>query len=111
VPILAFHGIEDQVVPYNGFQTQAISPAIETWAADWAARNGCDSTPILTTPVETVTMHSWTNCKENADVILYALEGHGHSWPGSLVMPAAITSQAINATDVMWDFFQAHPMP
>jgi polyhydroxybutyrate depolymerase len=111
VPILAFHGIDDQVVPYAGFQTQAIVPAIETWAADWAQRNGCDSTPILTTPLDTVTMHSWTNCDGNADVILYALEGHGHSWPGSLVMPASITSQAINATDVMWDFFQAHPMP
>lgn len=111
IPVLAFHGIDDEVVPYNGFQTQAIVPAIETWAADWAERNGCDSTPVITTPVETVTMHSWVNCKENADVILYALEGHGHSWPGSLILPGALTSQAINATDIMWDFFQSHPMP
>jgi polyhydroxybutyrate depolymerase len=111
VPILAFHGIDDEVVPYNGFQTQEIVPAIETWAADWAERNGCDDAPVITTPVETVTMHSWTNCKEDADVILYALEGHGHSWPGSSMLHGSITSQAINATDIMWDFFQAHPMP
>jgi poly(3-hydroxybutyrate) depolymerase len=39
------------------------------------------------------------------------LEGHGHSWPGSSMMFGEITSQAINATDIMWDFFQAHPMP
>jgi polyhydroxybutyrate depolymerase len=111
VPILAFHGLDDEGVPYEGFQTQAIVPAIETWAADWSQRNGCDPQPVITTPVETVTVHSWPNCEENADVILYALEGHGHSWPGSSMMFGEITSQAINATDIMWDFFQAHPMP
>jgi polyhydroxybutyrate depolymerase len=111
VPILAFHGLDDEGVPYEGFQTQAIVPAIETWASDWAERNGCDPKATITTPVETVTMHSWTNCEENADVILYALDGHGHSWPGSSMMYGEITSQAVNATDVMWDFFQAHPMP
>jgi len=44
-------------------------------------------------------------------VILYTLADHGHSWPGSPVMPKAITSQAVNATDLMWDFFKQHPMP
>jgi polyhydroxybutyrate depolymerase len=111
VPILAFHGLDDEGVPYEGFQTQAIVPAIETWAADWAARNGCDPEPVITVPVETVHLLAWTNCKENADVILYALEGHGHSWPGSSMEFGELTSQAINATDIMWDFFQAHPMP
>jgi polyhydroxybutyrate depolymerase len=111
VPILAFHGIDDEGVPYEGFQTQTIVPAIETWAADWATRNGCDPEPVITVHVETVNMHSWTNCKEDADVILYALEGHGHSWPGSSMAFGELTSQAINATDIMWDFFQAHPMP
>jgi acetyl-CoA acyltransferase len=46
-----------------------------------------------------------------AEVILYTLANHGHSWPGSLVMPRDITSQAVNATDLMWDFFMRHPMP
>ena len=35
-------------------------------------------------------------------------EGKGHSWPGSS-MPASITTQAVDATDVMWEFFAAHP--
>jgi polyhydroxybutyrate depolymerase len=111
IPLLAFHGLDDQVVPYEGFREQAVVPAIEGWAAEWAERNGCDPTPIITTPQDTVTVRSWSNCIDDADVILYSLENHGHSWPGSSVMPSTITSQAINATDIMWDFFQAHPMP
>jgi polyhydroxybutyrate depolymerase len=42
--------------------------------------------------------------------MLYALADQGHSWPGSSVMPPAITSQAVNATDVIWEFFKVHPM-
>jgi poly(3-hydroxybutyrate) depolymerase len=41
---------------------------------------------------------------------LYAMANHGRSWPGSLVMPRSITSQSVSAIDLMWDFFEAHPM-
>ncbi|HEU0296456.1 MAG TPA: PHB depolymerase family esterase [Anaerolineales bacterium] len=111
VPVLAFHGLDDNIVPYEGGTRKAIEPPIKEWAAAWATRNGCSSTPDVTTPMNTVTVHTWSNCKEDADVILYAVANHGHSWPGSPVMPESSTSQAINATDLMWDFFQAHPMP
>ena len=111
VPVLAFHGLNDNVVPYAGGTPKAAVPPIEEWAAAWADRNGCSPTPTVNTPTSTVTLHTWPNCRENAEVSLYSLADHGHSWPGSPVMPPSITSQAINATDVMWDFFQSHPMP
>ncbi len=111
VPVLAFHGLDDNIIPYAGNTPQIMTPPIEDWAAAWAGRNGCASTPTITTPVETITIHTWSQCKENADVILYTLANHGHSWPGSLVMPKNITSQAVNATDVIWEFFKQHPMP
>lgn len=111
VPVLAFHGLDDNIVPYEGGTQQAFEPAIKEWAAGWATRNGCSSTPKVTTPMNTVTVHTWSNCKDHVEVILYSLANHGHSWPGSPVMPESITSQAVNASDLMWDFFQAHPMP
>lgn len=43
-------------------------------------------------------------------MVLYTIAGKGHSWPGS-AMPEAITSHDISATDDIWDFFAAHPMP
>jgi polyhydroxybutyrate depolymerase len=111
MPVLAFHGLDDNIVPYAGGTPLAMEPPIPDWAAAWASRDGCSATPVTTTPVDTVTVQTWTGCMENAGVILYTLAHHGHSWPGSPVMPKAITSQAINATDLMWDFFKAHPMP
>jgi polyhydroxybutyrate depolymerase len=111
VPLMAFHGLNDNIVPYDGGTPMAMEPPIEEWAASWGTRNGCSSSPNITTPAEGVTVRTWSGCKENADVILYTLANHGHSWPGSAVMPKAITSQAVNATDVMWEFFKAHPMP
>ena len=111
VPVLAFHGLDDNIVPYEGGTPEIMLPPIEEWAMDWATRNGCSSTPTITTPVDTVTVRTWSNCNNNADVILYTLANHGHSWPGSAIMPRAITSQAVNATDLMWEFFKAHPMP
>jgi poly(3-hydroxybutyrate) depolymerase len=55
--------------------------------------------------------HTGPGCRGNVEVILYALANHGHSWPGSPVMPKEITLQAVNATDVMQEFFKRHPMP
>src|SRR5258706_15866061 len=111
MPVLAFHGLDDNIVPYNGGTPKAMEPPIEEWAASWATLNGCSASPTITTPVDTVTVHTWQSCKDNADVILYSLANHGHSWPGSAVMPKSITSQAVNATDLMWEFFKAHSMP
>jgi polyhydroxybutyrate depolymerase len=111
VPVLAFHGLDDNVVPYDGTRVRDMLPPVYTWARTWAKRNDCNATPAETKPVEDVTVDTWSGCSENADVVLYTLANHGHSWPGSKVMPREITSQAINATDLMWEFFQKHPMP
>ncbi len=111
MPVLAFHGLDDNIVPYEGGTPKIMEPPIEEWAAAWATRNGCSSIPSITTPMETVTVRTWSDCQNNADVILYTLANHGHSWPGSPIMPKSITSQAVNATDVMWEFFKTHPMP
>jgi polyhydroxybutyrate depolymerase len=111
VPLLAFHGLDDSIVPYDGSTPAMMEPPIEEWAASWAKRNGCSRVPIITAPVDTVTVRTWTNCLNNADVILYTLANHGHSWPGSPVMPKSITSQAVNANEIMWEFFKSHSMP
>jgi polyhydroxybutyrate depolymerase len=111
MPVLAFHGLDDNIVPYTGGTPAIMEPPIPDWAAAWAMRDGCGSVAAITQPVNTVTVQTWSGCQGNTEVILYTLANHGHSWPGSPVMPKAITSQAINATDVMWDFFKAHPLP
>jgi polyhydroxybutyrate depolymerase len=45
-------------------------------------------------------------------VILYTVEGGGHTWPGGKPLPEWIvgrTTNEINASRVMWEFFMQHP--
>jgi polyhydroxybutyrate depolymerase len=115
MPIMAFHGLTDVVVPYNGGPGTGPAaghtfPSIPEWAAAWAARDSCNASAAETHPNADVTRQEWPHCAGGASVVLYSIDHHGDSWPGSKVHPA-ITSQAIDATTVMWSSFQAHPMP
>ncbi len=107
VPVVAFHGTADKILPYEG-KGRILLPVRE-WAAAWAVRNGCDPTPAVTYQQGDVVGETWGNCRDGADVVLYTIRDKGHSWPGS-DMPPEITTQDVNATDVIWEFFAAHPM-
>ncbi len=103
VPILAFHGLEDQMVPYEG--NRAL-PSIPAWAAAWAERNGCREGPVMDRPQPGAERRRWTACQAGAEVVLYALEGVGHAWPG-----VGRAADSVEATALMWAFFEAHRMP
>ena len=61
-----------------------------------------------------VTRREYTNCAENAAVVLYIIKGGGHAWPGgNKPLPAWMvgrTSRSIDATSLMWAFFREHPL-
>ncbi|MCZ7542576.1 MAG: hypothetical protein M5R40_03120 [Anaerolineae bacterium] len=112
VPVVAFHGAADETQPYLGLPDRLLSAP--DWVARWAARNACDATPSVTLQDGVATGETWGNCRDGADVTLYTLEGFGHRWPRSRPIPgleAASTVTDIDATDVIWDFFTAHPFP
>jgi polyhydroxybutyrate depolymerase len=52
------------------------------------------------------------DCKEGTEVILYTVEGGGHTWPGGWqYLPEKIvgkTSRDTDANEVIWDFFKNH---
>jgi polyhydroxybutyrate depolymerase len=112
VPVVSFHGTADKLLPYEGLGQGQLMLPVREWAAGWAAQNGCSSTPAVTFQRGQVAGETWGNCQAGADVVLYTVAGGGHSWPGSDIAPeSGITTQDINATDVIWDFFAAHPKP
>jgi polyhydroxybutyrate depolymerase len=56
-------------------------------------------------------------CPDHATVEVYREEGDGHTWPGSqlMVLPSVWSSLgpttfAIDADQLMWAFFQSHPL-
>lgn len=107
VPVVAFHGTGDTYISY-----QDNNHDVPRWAAGWAGRNGCDPTSTLTWQEGDVTGETWSNCQANATVTLYTIKGGRHIWPGSPRAQQFFPDvQDVPANDLIWDFFQAHPMP
>jgi polyhydroxybutyrate depolymerase len=94
VSIVTFYGTSD-----------TYSQAVASGLAVWGDRVGCAKTPppesIDTTATVSKTM---TTCTNGTDVVAYAVQGMGHTWPGSKGYQTAVDADA-----VMWDFFAAHP--
>jgi polyhydroxybutyrate depolymerase len=126
VPIIAFHGTSDTVVPFAGGAGGSPpgsrnlrlpidnTTADEDVMADWAAHNGCISGRQEEAPLAGTTeirLVQYDNCTDNAVVKLYIVDGGGHSWPGaSNAALLGYTTHQVSANDLIWQFFQAHPL-
>ena len=117
VPLIAFHGNADPMVPYEGADNPpekgGIFPSVRRSVSEWALTLGCDGLPVISRPSSEVEVSTYQRCASGADdVLLYTILGGGHTWPGSAPLPAEIvgmTTQQVSASKLMWDFFAAHP--
>ena len=106
VPLINFHGTAD-LVPYNGGKVWASPrpfPSVLTWTANWARRNRCGPNPVESVVAADVTRLEYTNCADDAAVVLYTIRGGGHSWPGGKPIPEWMvgpTTRSIDATRQM----------
>jgi len=120
ISVLSFHGTADPVVPYNGGPITAglslrynlEAPPVGQAMGQWSTQNGC--TGAVSEQVTEHVMHLvYMNCPSGIAVELYRIEGGGHTWPGAAIDVPLLgeTTREINATDLIWDFFVAHPLP
>ncbi len=121
VPFIAFHGTADAIIPYNGgvgslggsafrLPIDEATPA-EDVLADWAVHNGCTGARQVSAVSAQVDKISYDTCGGDATVELYRVNGGGHTWPDATDVPwLGKTTHEINATNLIWSFFQAHPM-
>ena len=104
------------MAPYFGGQSWVVAeplPSIPKWTANWARRNRCAPNPIEARVARDIIRRAYRNCADDADVVLYTIEGGGHTWPGGEPMPewfVGPTTHSIDATSQMWAFFRAHPL-
>jgi len=116
VPMIAFHGTADRLAPYHGgrspvFPDPFVLPSIPTWTAHWARRNRCGPNPVASVVAADVTRLEYQSCADDAAVVLYTVQGGGHTWPGGKPMPESLvglTSNGVDATSQMWAFFREH---
>jgi polyhydroxybutyrate depolymerase len=128
VPVVLIAGTEDPLVPWNGgdigFKRGAkvgrVLSVRET-VRYWAGHNQCAGAPAGTMESDRdprdgtrVRREIYTPCREGADVVLYTVEGGGHTWPGGhQYLPPGIvgrTSRDIDANEVIWAFLKTRSM-
>ena len=118
VPMIAFHGTGDPLVPFDGGTSptglsSVVFPSVREWAANWARRNHCAPGAVESSVAHYVRRAEYTNCAANAGVVLYTIGGGGHTWPGAkpaLSWIVGSTNTEIDATREMWTFFRDHPL-
>jgi polyhydroxybutyrate depolymerase len=115
IPMIAFHGTGDPLVPYDGGRGSFgpdVFPGVRGWAASWAERNRCQQEAVESDAAKGVSHLEYGGCEEDAAVALYTLQGGGHQWPGGKPLPGWLVgprSDAVDATRLIWEFFLAHP--
>lgn len=114
MPVLQIHNTADPVVPYNGFEH---GMPIEEVIARWRAFDFC--APIADTFAfpnidvldgSTIEKYTWSDCYANRQVVLYKVNGGGHTWPGSKLVFAP-TNNDILASREIWEFFLQFNQP
>ncbi len=116
IPLIVFHGMRDERVPYNGgMGSKSLKTRYDSAVSDsvgyFSYHNNCLSTPERRN-YGNVIVDSYIGCQNGGDVEVYSIVDQGHAWPGgkkALRMGADEPTTDISATDLMWDFFQRHP--
>lgn len=118
MPVVAFHGTDDPVVAYGegggsvdaGDTPNAVVPGTLTNMAGWAGNAGCDAEPTVEPIGDDVEHRVFTGCDDGVGIELYTVLGGGHTWPGAEI-EIGPTTRTISATEVLLDWFEAHPRP
>jgi polyhydroxybutyrate depolymerase len=127
VSVLAINNVNDPLVPYEGgeiygsFHRIKLGKvlSVDESVGFWVKRNMCSTEPVVVEEPDRdpkdgtrVTRKEYINTIDGNEVILYSIDGGGHTWPGGLqYLPAWVvgkTSRDIDATQIIWSFFQKH---
>ncbi len=115
-PVIAFHGTADPLVAFEGssnpLERGGSYPPARKALSDWARNIGCDGLPVISRPSSEVELSTFQNCpRGDGEALLYTVLGGGHTWPGGAFPLDVVgkTTQQVNASVAMWDFFAAHP--
>jgi len=124
ISVLVISGTADRFVPWSGGSVigeRGRILSVPDSVKYWVTHNQCSTTPVTTMEVDTdpqdgtrVRKEIYSQGKDGTEVILYAIEGGGHTWPGGYqYLPEATigkTSRDIDANTIIWDFFKRHSL-
>jgi polyhydroxybutyrate depolymerase len=126
VSVLAINNKNDPLVPFEGGYIYGLRRinlgkvlSVDESVGFWVNRNMCPTVPIVTeepdrdpTDGTRVTRKEYNNCIDGTVVVLYVVDGGGHTWPGGFqYLPKSLigrTCRDIDANEVIWSFFKGH---
>lgn len=123
VPVLHIHGMADTIVPFDGPRGGTPKTmhflSVQQTVDAWLKVDGCPAEPVKTEFPDKA-MDGTTICKkvygpgkDGTEVVLVEIANGGHTWPG-VQPPVSFIGKSthnLSANDVIWEFFQKHPMP
>jgi polyhydroxybutyrate depolymerase len=100
--VIAFHGTDDDNIPFEYGHGAA---------QEWAIHNGCSAVPEQSQETGDVSLERHEGCAGGRSVAFYIVQGGGHTWPNAADFTggAGVTTHSIDANELMWAFFEAHP--
>lgn len=127
VSVMHFHGTADAFAPFQGGYGQGSFGrskgvtdfrSVDHTIQAWVKANGCQPEPRVEPLPDTaddgmkVTRKTWSGGRDGSEVVLIEIDGGGHTWPGKepIVKMLGPSTRDISANDLMWEFFQKHPM-
>lgn len=101
VSVMHVHGAKDAVVPFAGGGSAIQFPPVAESLVAWAKLDGCNGEKQV--EKDGVLEHTtFGECKPGISVELYVVDGTSHSWPSLYIAPIS---------QMIWEFFAAHPKP
>jgi len=122
VPVIHFHGTADENSPYHGGKgahsvSQVDFRSVPDTLRTFVVRNGCPEQPApAARRVGAATEYRYGPCRGGSEVVLWSIEGGGHTWPGGdpasgfVARIVGSVNRDIFASELMWQFFEKHPM-
>jgi polyhydroxybutyrate depolymerase len=119
VSVIAFHGMQDNNVLYDGgigedqIDAGRSDVPVETSIDFWLDADGCEVQPSTQTQANgNIIIETYSGCDAGTNVVLVTIVDGGHAWPGAprkgLVSDAP--NQDIYANEMMLEFFLMRPM-
>jgi len=116
IPVMIIHGTADAIVPYDGLPIDFGFSSAPAAALFWAENNGCGLESTVTRLADVAPNDGTTvdlikfDCDFECPVLLYRVNGGGHTWPGNVDFLPQLTwgrvSMDIDATSLIWNFFR-----
>jgi len=117
VSVIAFNGMNDTRVPYDGGRPLEGSAHVYSWMSTnesisfWVDQNYCNQIPEQNISESgNIIIDTYRNGLNDTEVVLVTIVDGTHSWPGGKKgwSGGPEPTQEISATDLIWDFFKEH---